>query len=116
MKVPYSQQFSPKQTPLEKLLPILRQNARKNKADNLRSAIASAFFKDKADPHKLAGNTISALRYYGIIDDSNLATDLGKQIIACQGQEDEAHKILAKHILLRLDGVSIVETLKDMSR
>lgn len=115
-KIPYTQQFTPEQTPLEKLLPILRQNVRKTKSNNLRKAIASAFFKEKTDPDKLAGNTLIALRNYGIIGENNNLLDFGQQMVACQGKEDEAHKLLAKHILLDLDGIIIVETLKEMNR
>lgn len=112
-KVPYTQQFTPQQTPLKQLLPILRQNA--GNGDGLRQALASAFFKSKADPAKLAGNTLIALRAYGILEGANL-TDFGKQLIALQGRDDEAHRLLAKRILLELGGMGIVETLREMKR
>ena len=112
-KVPYTQQFTPQQTPLKQLLPILRQNA--GNGGGLRQALASAFFKSKADPAKLAGNTLIALRAYGILEGANL-TDFGKQLIALQGRDDEAHQLLAKRILLELGGMDIVETLREMKR
>lgn len=115
LRVPYSQQFTPEQTPLRKLLPILRQHASKNNKGKLRAAIASAFFDSKADPSKLAGNTLVALRYYGIIKAEDL-TDFGQQLISLQGREDEAHELLAKRILLDLDGIGIVETLREMRK
>lgn len=112
-KVPYTQQFTPQQTPLKQLLPILCQNA--GNGDELRHALASAFFKSKADPDKLANNTLIALRAYGILEGANL-TDFGKQLIALQGRDDEAHRLLAKRILLELGGMGIVETLREMKR
>ena len=115
LRVPYSQQFSPEQTPLRKLLPILRQHAGTAAKGKLREAIASAFFDSKTDPAGLAGNTLIALRYYGIIKGEEL-TDFGQQLISLQGREDEAHELLAKHILLNLGGVGIVETLREMKR
>ncbi|HEX8887884.1 MAG TPA: DNA methyltransferase [Pyrinomonadaceae bacterium] len=115
LRVPYSQQFTPEQTPLKKLLPILRQNTGNGKGSKLKKAIASAFFGDKNDPEKLAGNTLIALRNYGIIDDKNALTDFGKQLIETQGNEQESHELMAKRILLDLHGVNIVETLKEMS-
>ena len=114
MKVPYTQQFSPKQTPLRKLLPILREQARASKSNQLRTAIASAFHKDSADPDKLAGNTLIALKYYGIINRNDTLTDFGKQLVACQGNEAEAHRLLAGRILFEFGGVALVETLKEM--
>src|ERR1043166_5613321 len=71
LRVPYTQQFSPEQTPLRQLLPLLRSNAKKGKSTQLRDAIASAFFKRKTTPKKLAGNTLVALRVHGIIAETN---------------------------------------------
>lgn len=113
MKVPYTQQFSPQVTPLNRLLPILRTNA--GNTGNLKAAIASAFFNASADPSKMAGNTLIALRYYGILGNGDALTDLGNQLIENQDNLDEAHRILARHLLLNLDGISIVETLREMS-
>jgi site-specific DNA-methyltransferase (cytosine-N4-specific) len=113
MKVPYTQQFSPQVTPLSRLLPILRTNA--GKTGHLRTAIGSAFFNKSADPKKMAGNTLTALRYCGILGTGDKLTDLGKQLIDNQNNLDEAHKILARHFLLNLDGINIVETLREMT-
>lgn len=115
MKVPYTQQFSPQVTPLDRLLPILRSNA--GNTAKLKKAIASAFHKESADPTKMAGNTLIALRYCGIITPGTDAlTDLGKRMVDSQGANlDEAHRLLARHILLDLDGITIVETLREMS-
>ncbi len=111
-RVPYSQQFSPEQTPLKRLLPILRQNAGNNA--KLRSAIAGAFFKEKADPFKLAGNTLISLRIYGIIDENAALTPFGKELLALKKNLNAAHATLAKRLLLEMNGVNIVETLREM--
>ncbi len=112
-RVPYSQQFSPEQTPLNKLLPILRQNA--GKYDKLRGAIGAAFFKQKTDPHKLSGNTIISLKIYGIItEDANL-TPFGNQLLAAQGDAFRVHALIAKRILVDLHCIAIVETLREMN-
>ncbi len=112
LRVPYTQQFSPGQTPLRHLLPILRQNS--GNTEKLRKAVASAFFKSKADPQKLAGNSLIALRSYGIIDVDSKLTDFGKQLVALRGSEEQAHRLLAKRLLLDLGGTGIVETLREM--
>jgi site-specific DNA-methyltransferase (cytosine-N4-specific) len=115
LRVPYSQQFSPEQTPLKKLLPILRQNAGSDKGGKLKKAIASAFFGKTNDPAGLASNTLIALRTYGIIDEANALTAFGQQLVDSQrDDETEAHELIAKRILLDLHGVNIVETLKEM--
>ena len=112
MKVPYTQQFTPQVTPLSRLIPILRTNAGNTK--DLKKGIAAAFFSKSPDPPKMAGNTLIALRTYGILGDGDSLADLGQQILAQQDNIDEAHRILARHILLGLDGMPIVETLREM--
>lgn len=113
-RVPYSQQFTPDQTPLSRLLPVLRQAP--NDLTRLRKAVASAFFKDKASPSKLAGNTIISLKTYGILDGKGNLSDFGNDLIACQGNEAAAYPLIAKRILLKLDGIGIVETLREMEK
>jgi site-specific DNA-methyltransferase (cytosine-N4-specific) len=113
MKVPFTQQFTPKVTPLNRLLPILRSNA--GNPTNLKKAIASAFFKDSADPMKMAGNTQIALRYCGILGEGDKLTDFGQQLLDQQGDLDEVHRLLARHFLVNLDGIGIVETLREMA-
>ena len=113
-RVPYTQQFSPEQTPLKQLLPILRQNA--GDPAKLHKAIASAFFKDKTDPSGLASNTLISLSVHGLLDGSRNLTDFGKTLIALQGAEEDAHRILAKHILVNLEGMGIIETLREMAQ
>ena len=113
LRVPYTQQFSPQQTPLKRLLPILRQNAGNTKA--LRAAIASAFYKDTADPNKIAGNTMIALRAHDIIvTGTSDLTDFGDQLVVLQGSEEKAHALLAKHILTEMNGLGIIETIREM--
>ena len=111
LRVPYAQQLSPEQTPLKRLLPILRQNSGKG---TVRSAIASAFFAGKTDPKKLAGNTLISLGVFGIVKDDKL-TEFGEKLIALQGDISAAHDLLAKHLLLNLDVKGVVDTLQEMS-
>src|SRR6266478_6594725 len=111
LRVPYTQQFAPEPTPLRRLLPIIRQNLGKCAA--LKKAIASAFFKDSKTPDKMAGNTLILLRVYGVIDTKCEITEFGKRLIDAQDAK-AAHELLAKHVLLNLDGIALVETLREM--
>jgi hypothetical protein len=113
LRVPYAQQFSPEQTPLKRLIPILRQNAGKRSA--LKQAIASAFFSDKTDPVKIAGNTVMSLGTFGIVTRDAGLTEFGQKLIASQGDIPAAHALLARRVLLELDGKGIVDTLQEMA-
>ena len=111
-RIPYSQQFTPEQTPLKRLLPVVRQSAGNNA--KLKKAVAGAFFKDKASPEKLAGNTLISLKTYGIIDGDGVLGEFGKNLLSLQDDLVAAHALLAKHILVDMNGVNIVETLREM--
>jgi len=112
LRVPYSQQFTPEQTPLKRLLPVLRQNA--GKGAKLKGAIAGAFFKGKTDPAKLAGNTLISLKTYGIIDENSELTLFGNELLSLQEDLNAAHATLAKRLLMEMKGLNIVETLREM--
>lgn len=112
LSVPYAQQFSPRQTPLDRVMAVLRQHA--GDRHTLRRAIASAFFKDKSTREKLAGNTLVSLQTYGIIDSDGALTTFGASLSAAGA--DEALRLLARRILLDLNGIPIVETVREMRR
>ena len=111
LRVPYTQQFGPTVTPLRRLLAVVRQNA--GKRSNLKQAIASAFFKDKTTPSKLAGNTLISLKTYGLIDSDASLTPFGKSLAAATADAD-VHRQIARHILLNLHGIAVLETLREM--
>jgi hypothetical protein len=110
LRIPYTQQFTPEQTPLKQLLPILRQHQGDRRA--LKAAIAAAFFKNTKTPEKIAGNTLISLGVYGILGDAKLTT-FGDTLV---GLHDcaKATRELARRILLEMDGVAVVETLREM--
>ena len=110
MDTPYTQQFSMAQTPLRRLLPILRQN--QGQRAKLKAAIASAFFKHTKSPEKIAGNTVIALNSHGIIDAKAILTAFGKILIGLN--PDAAQTAIAKNILRNLGGFQVVEALREM--
>lgn len=111
LRVPYTQQFTPDQTPLRKLIAVVRQH--QGDRTKLRTAIGAAFFKTKATPTKLAGNTLIALKTHDIIDSKGALTAFGQSLAAVTADAD-AHRLLAQQILLKLDGIPIVETLREL--
>jgi len=110
MDIPYTQQFSVEQTPLGRLLPVLRQNA--GSREGLKKAVAGAFFKEKKTPEKIAGNTLIALKAHGVIESNGALTAFGKMLI--NSTAEKATGEIAKNILKNLGGVQVVETLREM--
>jgi hypothetical protein len=113
LRVPYTQQFTPKQTPLRDLMAVVARHA--GDRAKLSSAIAKAFFKTTATPVKVAGNTLVALKYFGIIDDHDRLTDFGNSLNRAR-TDAEAHRQLAQRLLLHLDGIPLVETLRELQQ
>jgi site-specific DNA-methyltransferase (cytosine-N4-specific) len=114
IRVPFTQQFTPEQTPMENLL-ILLENSKKS-SQELKILIANSFFKDKADPEKLAGNTIISLKTYGIINKDNTLSEFGLLLISNKNEMERVYEIFAKHILINMHGIEIIETLREMKQ
>jgi site-specific DNA-methyltransferase (cytosine-N4-specific) len=114
LRVPFTQQFTPEQTPIENLLTLLENL--ENSSQELKSLIANNFFKNKADPEKLAGNTIISLKTYGIISKENSLTDFGHELVTNRNEIEKVYEILAKHILVNMHGIEIIETLREMKQ
>jgi site-specific DNA-methyltransferase (cytosine-N4-specific) len=115
LRVPFTQQFTPEQTPMENLL-ILLENLG-NSSQELKVLIANTFFKNKADPEKLAGNTIISLKTYGIINkENNSLSDFGLDLVTNRTELEKVYEMLAKHILVNMHGIEIIETLREMKK
>lgn len=113
-KLPFGTQFSPEQIDLRWLLDIaLEFDGKQNK--ELITAIAQKFFSEKATPEKLGENTCIAMKSYGLIAGRTTVqiTDTGKKLqrIAADSQ---LYQAFAKHILLNLNGLVLIETLVSM--
>lgn len=122
--LPNSSQFSPVQTPLPKLLLLVRQFQPDRKAVSL--AILQEFFPGRAkrtEDWKLANNTVIAMSQYGLVnkpkkDQSYVSlTDLGQDLAQKgeDGKDDELYADFARHILLNLRGLDVLTTVDDLA-
>jgi site-specific DNA-methyltransferase (cytosine-N4-specific) len=114
LRVPFTQQFTPEQTPMENLLVLLENS--ENSSQELKILIANSFFKNKADPYKLAGNTIISLKTYGLINKENKITDFCLELISKKDRMENVYELFSKHILLNMHGIEILETLREMKQ
>lgn len=113
LRIPYTQQFTPKVTPIRALLGILRQY--QGKRPEMKKAIASAFHGKSSDPEKMASNTLASLKVHGVIDDTCRLTQLGAEMVAAP-DDDAATDVLTKNLLVNLGGMMLVETLREMKQ
>ena len=110
-EIPFGAQFSPNQIDLPQLLKIIYDNA--GDRNRITAAIRDEFFADHSATQrwKLADNTVLALRAYKLLDEDAAApTPLADELrVIADIPELCGH--FARHILVRLRGISVVETL-----
>ncbi|MBM3570006.1 MAG: restriction endonuclease [Alphaproteobacteria bacterium] len=63
---------------------------------------------------KLANNTKLGMRAYGIIDEASATlTEFGQKLFAIRSDKERLYRELARHILLNLHGMTLVQTILD---
>ncbi len=116
---PNASQFSPTQTPLPELMIIVRAN--QPSRQKIKQAIAERFFSSSPDPD-IADNTIYALSDYKLLEKptANLAhavlTPIG-ELLASKAETGDLlpmYEEFARHILLNLHGLELVQCVDDL--
>ncbi|NJL05433.1 MAG: hypothetical protein HC911_11155 [Chloroflexaceae bacterium] len=114
--LPFGSEFSPSQISLRQVLEFAEKYGGDWKA--FENAIYTEYFASYStsedNKRKLANNTKLGMIAYGLIDrDSNL-TDFGRQLLNLENDESALYAALARHILLTLNGMSMVQCIQDM--
>ncbi|MDQ3399238.1 MAG: hypothetical protein M3511_16030, partial [Deinococcota bacterium] len=116
--LPFGSEFSPSQIKLPWVLEAANQSAGDWQVFEL--AVYEKYFKsddrDDTNSRKLANNTKLGMSAYGIIKGTKdtCLTNFGEELHALKEDEEKLYRHLAKHILLNLHGLSMIETIKDM--
>ncbi len=129
--LPFGSEFSPSQIELPRLLDLVMQHNGNWRA--LEAAILAKYFSshaggdqtgtdDRADSNeagsrnraKLANNCKLGLQAYGIIDKAGTVTQFGQYLYDLRADEQQLYAALAKHILLQLNGLNLVQCIQDM--
>ncbi len=117
--LPFGSEFSPSQIDLRQLLELIDTHEGDQPA--LQAAILAIWFSSHgsgADPAKarntLAMNSRLGARAYGIIDTKAAFTPFGRELYALRTDEAALYDALAKHILLNLHGMALVQCIRDM--
>jgi len=114
-EIPFGAQFSPNQVSLPELLQIIHKEA--GNRGKITEAIRDRFFANQSltQRRKLAENTVLSLRAYGLLaEDAATPTRLAGELLALTGKPDALYEQFARHILLNLKGISVIETLEIM--
>jgi site-specific DNA-methyltransferase (cytosine-N4-specific) len=121
--LPFGSEFSPSQVDLPELLAIVaahQGDPRGLEAQIMAQYFASHAARPEADGDrtynrgKLANNCKLGMIAYGIIDRDARFTLFGEELYKARGDESRLYELLARHILLNLKGMTLVQCLQDM--
>ncbi len=114
--LPFGSEFSPSQIELPRVLEFAALHGGDWRA--FEEAIRETYFEGhKTSAYnraKLANNTKLGMIAYGIIDRDATLTEFGQELHDLCGDEDALHDRLARHILLNLHGMTLVQCIRDM--
>ena len=121
--LPFGSEFSPSQIDLPVVLELVKEN--EGKWRSLEKAILQRYFSSHAQGRadeegrtynrgKLANNCKLGLIAYRIIDREGSFTAFGKDLYDLRSDGQKLYSTLARHILLNLNGMSLVQCILDM--
>jgi len=115
--LPFGSEFSPNQIHLPKVLNFINQCSSGDK-ESFEEILKETFFKEnktsERNKQKLAMNLRLSLKAYQLIDDDIQFTDLGALLYKCRDNIEKLYAELAKHILINLHGLTLVQCVRDM--
>ncbi len=114
--LPFGSEFSPSQICLSYVLELAFLHGGDWKS--FESAVRATYFEDHNTSNynkgKLANNTKLGMIAYELIDrDANL-TDLGRSLYEIRNDEEGLYIELARHILLNLHGITLIQCVQDI--
>lgn len=116
--LPFGSEFSPSQIELPVLLDLAVTHEGDAKA--MQASIQARFFSthgggNAKNQKTLAMNCRLGLKAYGLIDEDANLTDFGRELHALKNDEPKLYETLARHILLNLKGMAMVQCIRDMT-
>ena len=114
--LPFGSEFSPSQIELSVVLEFADTYG--GDWREFENAVREAYFEghktSEYNRGKLANNTKLGMIAYGIIDREASLTPFGQELLALKDDEAALYELLAKHILLHLQGMTLVRCIQDM--
>lgn len=114
--LPFGSEFSPSQIDLATALELVERHGGDWKA--FEAAVRAEYFDshDTSDYNrgKLANNTKLGMIAYGLIDRDATLTPLGRSLYDHRHNPEQLYEELARHILVNLHGMTLVQCVQDM--
>jgi hypothetical protein len=103
--IPMGSEFGPNQVDLGKVLELAQQYAGDEQE------FVAAIAREYSWPLATAKNTRLSMRRYLLIDDQNQLTEVGQHLLDSKANQDELYADFARHILLHLRGLEVVNAI-----
>jgi len=103
--IPMGSEFGPNQVDLVKVLEFAQQHA--GNAQEFAAAIASEY----GWPLATAKNTRLSMHRYLLLDNQDQLTEVGQHLLGLRANRDELYADFARHILLHLRGLDVVNAI-----
>lgn len=120
MELPYGTQFTPEQigNDLYGLLKIVKDNETKTTSDLIDCIVAKCFSSVSISQQRnMAGNCKNSLVSYGLMKKGGgvALSEFGQEVLDASDEETR-YTLLAKHILKNLNGLVLIDVLREMNR
>ncbi len=114
--LPFGSEFSPSQIELTRILEIADEhNGDWHTIENaIRQEYFDSYSTSENNRRKLANNCELGMIAYGILHRDGTLTKLGRQLFSLRKTPERMYEVFARHILLNLKGLIVIQTVQDM--
>lgn len=98
------------------VLPFVLETFKEHEGDceGFDQAMADEFYSDSSDPLTTAKNVRLGMKNYELITEDCQFTEIGQELYELREDEEDLYDRLAEHILLNLDGVKVMDIIRDL--
>jgi hypothetical protein len=114
--LPFGSEFSPSQIDLIHVLELAEENSGdwRTLEDLIRQKYFDSHPTSEYNRRKLANNCKLGMIAYGVLQRDGTLNDLGKKLLSLKNTPEKMYQLFARHILLNLKGLIVVQTVQDM--
>jgi site-specific DNA-methyltransferase (cytosine-N4-specific) len=114
--LPFGSEFSPSQINLSEVLDIAQKHSGDWRAieDEIRKKYFDSHATSDYNRRKLANNCKLGMIAYGVLTREGALTEMGLELLALKAKPAKLYEQLARHILLALQGLPLLQTVQDI--
>ncbi|HEX5409844.1 MAG TPA: restriction endonuclease [Gemmatimonadaceae bacterium] len=117
LRLPFGSEFTPRTIgSLREALEFVHDHS--CTLDELQESLRSQYFSNHSisNQRTLAYNCALSMRNYGLVDTDGRLTPLGERLYEVREQPDRLHRDFARHIVLNLGGLQLLEAIRDETK